>query len=185
MKTYAKVGVSLCVILIVTIVTMGMIAVYWWMPYIKTEIVLDIESINPNGARGSVFVAYRPGISSYQKDMTDAFIEGLVENDWSVDVTTTSTQTPTDVSKYDLLVFGSPTYGGLPHNSTLEYIKSLGDLNKKEVVLISTSGGSDTALTILEDAVTQVNGVVIKALSLHVVDQGARETSYQAGKSIS
>ncbi len=112
-----------------------------------------------------------------------AFIGGLEENDWRIEVTTISSQTPIDVSSYDLLVFGSPTYGGKPQDSVFEYLSNLGDLNQTNVVLIVTSAGSKEALPIMEDLVVNANGNVAEALVFHTIDGTAIESSYQEGLS--
>jgi flavorubredoxin len=154
---------------------------------IQTEIVSDVETINPNGNTGKAFVAYRPGISFFQRDVTYAFIEGLKDNDWSIDVTTTSSQTPTDISNYDLVVFGSPTYGGKPHQSVTDYIEQLGNLGNKHVALVVTAGFSSNALTFLENLINNASGVVVKSLVLNLTGNIGGDTwqiRYQAGKSI-
>jgi flavorubredoxin len=74
------------------------------------EIIRDFETLNPDGLEGEALVVFRPGISLFQEDMTNAFVEGLVEKDWIVNITTSSSQTPINIHDYDLLVLGTPTY---------------------------------------------------------------------------
>ena len=156
--------------------------------YSRMEIVSGIETINPEGTRGRVFVVYRPGISSFQKDMTYAFIEGLTSNGWIVDVTTSSSQTPTNLNKYDLLVLGSPTYGSRPHQSILTYLERVGNLNKKKTIIIVTAVASaDNTIAVTKDAVKSANGVVIKSLAINAIaniESVSRDICFQAGKSI-
>lgn len=178
---------KICLIFIIIIVALISSGVFM-SSYTRLEIVSGIEIINPEGTRGRVFVVYRPGISSFQKDMTYAFIEGLTSNGWIIDVTTASSQTPTDLKKYDLLVLGSPTYGGQPHQSILNYTERVGNLKgKKTVILITAGANGDGALAITKSSVKDANGVVIKSLILYILaDNGgnARDISFYAGKSI-
>ncbi len=162
-----KVGVSccsFCCILMITGIVIAMIAVPYMLNTVNSEIINDIETINPGGIKGKAFVVYRPGVSSFQRDVTYAFIEGLEESGWSIQVTTASSQTPTSLSQYDILVLGTPTYGGKPHQSVLDYLNRIGNLKHKKVVLIVTAGGSNAVPEIMKNAVEQVNGVVIESL---------------------
>ncbi len=182
-STKKKIALSL---LLLSIISMTIAGVYSFL-FLSSDIVSDVETINPDGATGKAFVAYRPGISSFQKDMTYAFIEGLKDDDWRIDVTTISSQTPTDLSSYDLLVFGSPTYGGKPHPSVTTYFKKLGNLEKKNITVIVTSGQSNKALNSMESMVNDVNGTVVSSLVLFMINNeggDASQISYQAGKDI-
>lgn len=152
----------------------------------QEEIITDIKTINPDGTRGRVFVAYSPGVSSFQEDMTYAFIEGLEENDWNIDITTISSETPVDLSSYDLFVIGSYTAGGEPSKFFLDYFERLGDLNNTDVAIVMTSGASEDSLTFVEDMINNANGTIIKSIILSILVNGINgwELSYQAGKSI-
>lgn len=99
----------------------------------QREIITDNETINPSGTEGKAFVVYSPELSNFQKDVTYAFIDGLESITWSIDVTTASSQTPTELSTYDLLVLGSVTYGNESHDSMNNYLQCLGDLDGKKV----------------------------------------------------
>ena len=99
----------------------------------QREIITDNETINPSGTEGKTFVVYSPELSNFQKDVTYAFIDGLESITWSIDVTTASSQTPTELSTYDLLVLGSVTYGNVSHDSMNNYLQCLGDLDGKKV----------------------------------------------------
>ena len=152
----------------------------------QEEIITNVETINSDGARGRVFVAYQPGVSSFQTDMTYAFIEGLEENDWSINVTTISSETPTNILGYDLFVIGSYTLGGKPTENVIEYLNHLGNLNHLEVAIVMTSGASENSLAFLKDVINELNGTIIKSIMLSTLVHGINgwELSYQAGKSI-
>jgi flavorubredoxin len=136
----------------------------WHIIYKKSRKKLsksEVQIINPEGQRGNVFAVYRPGISSFQGDVTYAFINGLKDSDWKIDVTIPSSETTSDLSKYDLLILGTPTRGGMPHKSVSEYLKRVGDLNGMKTVLIVTAGGGKGALIALEKEVKARNGKII------------------------
>jgi flavodoxin len=177
-----KVGIFCCIFMISLISTTMII-----VSMAQREIITDVETINPNGTEGKAFVVYRPGLSNFQKDVTYAFINGLEEINWSIDVTTPSSQTPTDLVSYDLLVLGSVTYGNTSHDSMNDYLQRLGDLSGKKVVLIVTSGQATGGLVMLQNIVENNNGEVVESLLFHNMDvnqQDPIERSYETGKNI-
>lgn len=170
------IGLLCCIFLISGVVMMVLLQI---------DIPRDVKNINSDGDEGKALVVFRPGLSFFQEDMINGFVEGLEDNDWSVDVTTASSKTPTDVDDYDLLVLGSPTYAWRPHGSILDYLEEVGDLDGMDVAIIVTSGGSDDAQIILEDTVEDLDGDIVESLSLYQSESiAARETCYKAGKSL-
>jgi len=90
------------------------------------------------------------------------------ENGWKVEITTPSSEAPTDLSGYSLLVLGSPVYAGAPAPSLQRHLERIGDLNGIATVLIVTSGGSDgEAEATLQQAVEEHDGNVVLVLSLY------------------
>ena len=65
---------------------------------ISREVVSEIEVINANGSKAALIV-YQPGFSSFPRDSSYAFADGLVSSGWRVEITTASSQTPADHSK--------------------------------------------------------------------------------------
>ena len=148
------------------------------------EIARDVSVHNADGTTGNAFVVIRPGVGSTQDDVTDAMIEGLVKADWRVESTSTHEGTPTNVSGYDMFVFGTPTYGSQPHGTLKDYLKRV-DLQGKPVVLLVTSGGDEggnAASKVLREAVEDANGVVIEELVLTTGDGSADDKARELGK---
>ncbi len=95
-------------------------------------------------------------------------LEGLVSNGWRVEVTTPSAQTATDLSGYDLLVLGGPTYGFTPNQAIKRYLKRLGDLDgQRTVTIITALGAGERSTAIMENLVRQANGDLVRALLLY------------------
>ena len=178
----------------------------WWMipvilGFFMGSIVLQIQTcvpsevvtVNPDGATGTAFVAYHAGLSSFQKDVTMAFVRGLVSNGWRCDVTTASREAPMDLSAYDLLVLGAPTYAFKPANPLRRYLTLAGDLGGLPTVLLVTGAGTtENAASVLAGYVTDANGTTIDVLELwqaapsEEVDglSDAMEIAERAGESI-
>jgi len=106
----------------------------------NSDVASELDVLNPNGIQTAIII-YHPGLSSFNEDVTYAFGDGLVDNGWRVEITTASDQATTDLSKYSLLVLGSPVYGGSPSASIERHVDRIGNLGGIESVLIVTSGG--------------------------------------------
>lgn len=170
-----------CVILIAGLIVTTMIVV----SLNSAEIIRDLEIQNPDGSEGTVFVVFRPGLTSFNEDIVNEFIRGLVDSDWRVEVTTSSQQTPINVTAYDLIVLGSPVNGGKPHESMLGYLTRV-DFEGKPVVLILTSGGlGGPGIDYFKNATIDANGVVHSAMQFQLFEADARNRAYTAGTEIS
>jgi len=148
------------------------------------EIVRDVEVRNPDGSKGTVFVVFRPGVTSFNEEIVNEFIRGLTDSDWRVEVTTSSSQTPTNVTTYDLVVLGSTTNGGKPHEAMLAYL-ARADFEGKPVILILTSGGTgEPSIDYFRNATIDANGVVHSEFRFQIFELDARSRAYTAGTEV-
>jgi uncharacterized membrane protein (UPF0136 family) len=136
---------------------------YW----LNREVVRPLEVLNPEGEAGTALVAYHPGKSSFQRDVSHAFAEGLASKGWRVEITTASSEAPTDLSGYDLLVLGAPTYDWLPAKRLQTYVKGLGDLAAQPTVtIISGAGYTELSQPAMEELVREANGELVESLAV-------------------
>jgi hypothetical protein len=151
----------------------------------SVEIIRDLEIQNPDGTKGTVFVVFRPGLTGFNEGVVNEFVRGLVDSDWRVEVTTCSSQTPTNVTLYDLIVLGSPVNGAKPHASMLEYLTRI-DFLGKPVVLILTSGGlGGTGMDYFGNATIAANGVILAEMQYAILESDAGSRAYTTGTEIS
>ena len=154
-----------------------LIAVLTFLIVIASVLGIIFFKINSDYARGidvlnadcskTALIIYHPGLSSFMEDVAYAFADGLVEKGWKVELTTGSSQSPTDLSDYSLLVLGSPVYAGAPSPTIKRHIERIGDLQGIDTVLLVTSGGSDGgAEASLQLTVEEYNGTVEEVVSL-------------------
>lgn len=151
------------VILIVVVAAWGLS--YLWL---NQEVAGKVEVQNPEGDAGTALVVYHPGRGSFHPRVISGFVTGLVAKGWRVEVTTASPQAPADLSGYDLLVLGSPTYWFTPSLAIRRYLRRLGDLGVQPTVTIITglgAGGRSTA--VMERQVRKANGHLVKSLFLY------------------
>ena len=136
--------------------------------WLNQEVVGKVEVQNPEGDAGTALVVYHPGRGSFHPRVISGFVKGLAAKGWRVEVATASPQAPADLSGYDLLVLGSPTYWFTPSLAIRRYLRWLGNLGGRPTVTIITglgAGGRSTAA--IERQVREANGQLVKALLLY------------------
>ena len=158
---------SVTVRIILAVVVVGMSGVFLLMRKTSSEVVSDLKVSNPEGDEGIALVVYHPGLSNFQRQVNYAFADGLVSHGWRTEITTASSQAPTDLSGYDLLVLGGPVYAGAVAQPVVSYLSGLGDLGgKRTVLIISGAGKTDEAVSVMEKLVQDANGDLVKSLPI-------------------
>ncbi len=179
--------ILLIAILVFVIVVSGVLGFVLFK--INSDSVSGIDVLNADGSE-SALIIYHPGLSSFMKDAVYAFADGLVENGWSVEITTASSQAPTDLSNYSLLVLGSPVYAGSPSPAIKRHVERIGDLQGIDTVLLVTSAGSDGGTEAsMQQTVEEHNGTIETGLSLFTSAQNEGNSdpldiAEQAGREI-
>jgi len=167
----------------------GVIALAYVGIRISSDVASEIEILNTEGSKKAL-VIYHPGMTSLMKDVTYAFADGLVSNGWRVEITTPSSEAPTDISGYDLLVLGSPVYGFSLTQTIERHLERIGDLKKIETIAVLTAAGApgESAST-MENAILDSNGTVKEVITLFGMapnegDANPVDLAEQAGKEI-
>lgn len=172
--------ILLIAILAFVIVVVGVLGFIFFK--INSDYVSGIEVLNADGAQNALII-YHPGFSSFMEDTAYAFADGLVENDWRVEITTASSQAPTDLSGYSLLVLGSPVYASNPSATIKQHVERIGDLQEIDTVLLVTSGFSDGAAEAqIQQTVEEHNGIVKEVVSVYSGDP--LDVAEQAGRDL-
>ena len=160
MQLFAKVVLPILTVLFVVSV---------WVIYATSrEVISTLKTLSPPAEKGRALIVWHPGQSDFPAHVMNAFADGLVSNGWRVDITTASSQAPTNLAGYDLLVLGTPVYWGAPARPLSNYLQRLGDLRGRRTVLILTaSGNSDDAMKTAKEKVAQAHGQIVVALTLY------------------
>ena len=183
-KLWKKIVFVLVFILIVAFVAFGAFAGLLMSGTISREVASEIDVINAEGDK-TALVVYQPGFSSFPRDVTYAFADGLASSGWRVEITTASPQAPTDLSKYSLLTLAYPVYGGTPGTAIVSYINRISSLNGTNMVIIACGGGDTGEIeNPLKQQVQAVNGTFYKGLSFSNQDSSVMETARQVGNRI-
>lgn len=133
----------------------------------NTEVESDVVTLGADRGAGRALIVYHSTHGGFQPLVQRALAQGLQSRGWRVDMTTASRAAPRDVSAYDLLILGAPSYNWLPARPVLAYLRRLGDLKGLPVALVISGGGmTDRARTMLRDRVGQAHGRVLEAIEL-------------------
>jgi flavorubredoxin len=170
------------------VVILAILATYVGLTLNK-DVVSGIDVVNANGSK-SALIVYQPGLSSFPRDVSYAFGNGLAASGWRVEITTASSQAPSDLSKYDLLVLGFPAYSGSPGTAIVRYVDRLANLHGINTVIVacaagSTGGSADT----MKQKVQAAGGTFKEAISLFTMapnegNGSATDIARQAGTQI-
>jgi len=152
---------------------------------LSREVISEIEVMNAGGNK-TALVVYQPGFSSFPRDASYAFAEGLASSGWCVEITTASSKTPSDFSNYSLLTIAYPVYGGTVGTAIIKYVNRISNFYGIETVIIALQGGTEPSPTIdtLKQQVQAANGTFLRGLTLSTTDSAALEKARQAGGSI-
>lgn len=183
-KLWKQILVIFAIVVIILFVVAASFAGLLLAGVIGGEVVSEVEVINSEGLK-TALVVYQPGFSNFPKDVSYAFADGLVSNDWKVEITTASAQTPTELSKYSLLVLAYPVYGETPGSAIVSYVNRTGNLNTINTVIIACAGGdSGESIISLRQQVEEANGSFFSSLALSSQVSSSIENARQAASNI-
>jgi hypothetical protein len=155
----------LIVTLLVTLAVLGSVAAY--LEYsVYHETTTDIQILNADGAK-TALVIYHPGLTDFAKNVTYTYAEALAKAGWRVEITTPSSQAPTDIAKYQLLALCWAIYDLNPAPTITDQIHRIGNLGGVDTTIIIIGGGldplnvKDQMNRIVEDA----NGNVVQTIT--------------------
>jgi hypothetical protein len=131
------------------------------------EVTSQTEVLNADGAKKAI-VYYHPGLTDFARNITYTYAEALASNGWRVEVATVSTQAPTNLSKYSLLVLSWAIYDFNPAPTITSQLCRIGNLNGMDTVIIAIGGGLDplNAPANMHKIVQNANGTVVQSLTM-------------------
>jgi hypothetical protein len=139
--------------------------------------ILKTSSAQPKLA----LVVYQPSMSGVTSKMAEQIAKGLNENGYEVMLNNPGAFLTADVSKYSVLVLGSPVYAGKISPVLLEYAKRIQVSTTQKVILFST--GSVTEAPELDELAALLPGAGnVKKVKLIVNNQGVDSQAYDVGK---
>jgi hypothetical protein len=163
-KKWKKIVLTVFIVLLAAFLIVGGIFEY----SVYREINTPLDVLNADGTKTALLI-YHPGLTSYAKDNTYAYADGLVSVGWRVEIATASPQAPTDIANYSLLVLFWPIYDFNPGPTITTQLHRIGDLNGTNTVIVAVAGGMDpfNAPSQMVQIVQDYNGTVIASLQAY------------------
>lgn len=174
--------VVLLILIVVLIVTMVALIGSVNKPKAGKETILQSK----NASYKSALIIYQPSMSDVTSLMANSIAKGLNDEGYQVTLNYPGKDLSLDISKYSLIIFGSPTYMGKPSTVVTDYISKIKDFSSKRIVLFST-GSAASNKDELETMEKSLNG--IKAYKKIKFISGSKKESeniaYNLGKELS
>lgn len=125
------------VVLVLIIIGAGI----WASTYFNST---SSTTLNPTGnTTGKALVVYDPGLSGAPKTVATTMAEDLKSMGYTVTLAGINSKDAKNISNYDVLIIGSPTYAGNPSSTVKSYINTLNVNNNTRVGVFSYGGGAD------------------------------------------
>lgn len=117
------------------------------MHYNNSEKNNRIETLKPSSsASHRALVVYQPSMmSGFTKNIAYQISNGLKDEGYEVTIAHPGRHLATDLSTYDVVVFGSPVYMGQTSSVLNDYIKNIKNLKNQKIILFVTGSTDDSA----------------------------------------
>jgi hypothetical protein len=147
------------------------------------EVPTETQVLNADGAK-TALVIYHPGLTDFARNITYTYAEALAACGWRVEIATASTQAPTDLNRYSLLVLNWPIYDLNPAPAITNQIHRIGSLNGIDTVIVTIGGGLDplNAGAAMNKIVQDADGNVVQSLTSFRSQRNLDVLREEAGK---
>lgn len=142
-KILIIIGTSMALIIALTVIITAFVMVY--VPAALTkEYKSSPQTFTSKNHIGKALVIYEPARTDVTKKAATAIAKSLNKKGYDVTVNFPGNYLKSDISEYDVLVFGSPVYNSKGSPLVVNYIKRINGMNGKKVILFTT--GSTTPI---------------------------------------
>jgi len=102
------------------------------------------DILKPSGPKivGKALIIYHPGGSGYTEEVAYALGKAFQTKGWEIHLDRANAKTISNLSDFNLLCVGSPTYAGSPRPPLMNYINQCGSLKDRECLVFATGSNS-------------------------------------------
>lgn len=131
-------AISLVVLLIITAVLVALV-----LMDVAGNSATESQTLEPPGATvGKALVVYNPGLSGQPRDVAMTLGHQLVAEGYAVMVAGVNNEAAANITGYDVIIVGSPNYGGKASSTIEEYLKAFSPTEQVKLGVFTTTGGS-------------------------------------------
>jgi len=98
--------------------------------------ILKVDKVNGKKA----LVVYQPSRSKLTNKIAEQIAKGMNDAGYEVTINCPGKHMDKDISKYSVVVFGSPVYMGQTSSVLIDYMKSIKDFSNQKILLFATGG---------------------------------------------
>lgn len=134
LKIMSKVFLGLVILFI------SVILIFFWYTKANSKYcgdnqkILKSDKVNAKKA----LVVYQPSRSKLTTKVAESIAKGINDEGYEVTINYPGKHMPKDISKYSIVVFGSPVYMGQTSSTLSDYIKSIEDFSNCKILLFAT-----------------------------------------------
>jgi len=119
----------------------------------SNEVILNSK----NSESKKAIVIYQPSRTSVVKDLAYQFAKGLNDKGYEVTINYPGDFLDADLSKYSIIVFGTPVYIGTPSKVLIEYINRIKNVSDKKIISFISGGSKESPeIDIIKTAIGNV-----------------------------
>lgn len=142
------------VLILLVVIIVGTIIFFKWAVNANSIVHKSSEKKLFSSSSKKALVIYQPSRTKLTSTMADSIAETLNKSGYEVTINYPSQELKYDISKYDVLVFGTPIYVGKYSQVLESYMKTIKDFSNKKVLIFSTGG--DNKVTKEIDPLVQI-----------------------------
>ncbi len=118
---------------------------------------------------GKTLIIYHPGATGYTEEVAYALGKAFQTKGWEIHLDRANAKTVSDLSDFNLLCVGSPTYAGSPRPPIMNYINRCSGLENKRSLVFATGGvDPEEANKKMQSLLQSKGGKVVGSLALLV-----------------
>ena len=130
-------------------------------------------------------IIFQPAITDVTATIANSIATGLNDGGYEVTINHPGDYLQEDISKYSLVIFGSPVYVGQPLKAVTDYMAKIQDYSSSKVILFSTGGdaSNENELNVLEESLNSVKAY--KKVKFITNNNEKEKNAYDLGKELS
>lgn len=161
--------VLIIVVVVVLLVGVGAGAFFYFLRRWDSEQPSKKDTLKPEVSKivGRALIVYHPGATGYTEEVAYAIGKTFQVKGWEVLLDRANSRAISDLSEFNLLCVGSPTYSGSPRPPIVEYINRCSNLENRVCLVFATgSNNPEEANKKMQNHLEAKAGKVISSLAL-------------------
>jgi flavodoxin len=132
--------VLIIVVVVVVLVGVGAGTFFYFLRRWDSEQPSKKDTLRPEVSKitGKALIVYHPGATGYTEEVAYAVGKALQAKGWQVHLDRANSRTISDLSEFNLLCLGSPTYSGSPRPPIVNYINRCSDMEDRLCLVFAT-----------------------------------------------